>query len=264
MRLFNRRDLDAPVRNGLMADMERLAARARVLPVAGLALMLVGFGTGNLSRRYIDLPETTTRSSDIGLRTSDSQIDLLSRRMVDWLVDGDSTEAKAAFYRAEVEPVERVLRGRGIKAALARQVAWPLTRHARAKGLDPAFVLSIVVIESAVKPSATSFVGARGLMQIMPLWTGHWRDCGRNLYDIEVNLCSGTNILDYYLDRFPGDERKALLAYNGCVRGTNTPNCHTYPDKVARLRGELSRELEMARAAARVTVPGMRGVAAAP
>jgi hypothetical protein len=27
---------------------------------------------------------------------------------------------------------------------------------------------------------------------------------------------------------------KGLLRYNGCVRGTNTPRCHTYPTKVAR------------------------------
>ena len=27
---------------------------------------------------------------------------------------------------------------------------------------------------------------------------------------------------------------KGLLRYNGCVRGTNTPRCHTYPSKVAR------------------------------
>ena len=26
--------------------------------------------------------------------------------------------------------------------------------------------------------------------------------------------------------------RKGLLRYNGCVRGTNTPNCFRYPDKV--------------------------------
>ena len=26
--------------------------------------------------------------------------------------------------------------------------------------------------------------------------------------------------------------RVALLQYNGCVRGRNTPNCHLYDDKV--------------------------------
>jgi hypothetical protein len=247
-----------------MEDLERLARRARMLPLAGILLALVGFGTGNLSRQYIDLPGGNPTIGDVGPRTSAHHIDLLSQRMVDWLVDGDSTMAKASFYRDEVEPVERVLRDRGIEAGLARQVAWPLTKHARSRDLDPAFVLSIVLIESAVRPAATSPVGARGLMQVMPLWVGHWRDCGLNLYDIEANLCSGTSILDWYLGRFPGDERRALLAYNGCVRGTNTPNCHTYPDKVARLRGQLARELELARAAARVG-PSLRwGAAASP
>ncbi|HEX4936217.1 MAG TPA: hypothetical protein VFV33_23710, partial [Gemmatimonadaceae bacterium] len=28
--------------------------------------------------------------------------------------------------------------------------------------------------------------------------------------------------------------RKALLAYNGCVRGKNTKDCHRYPDQVRR------------------------------
>jgi hypothetical protein len=30
------------------------------------------------------------------------------------------------------------------------------------------------------------------------------------------------------------DYRTALLRYNGCVRGTNTPHCKNYPDKVKR------------------------------
>lgn len=247
-----------------MEDLERLARHVRALPLVGIFLLLAGFATGNISRHYIDPPQHSSGPDQLDPRASHDQIDLLSQRMVDWLVDGDSTEAKAAFYREEVEPVERVLRARGIDPQLARQVAWPLTRHARIHSLDPAFVLSIVFLESAVRPAATSPVGARGLMQVMPSWVGHWRECGLNLYDIEANLCSGTSILDWYLDRFPGDERRALLAYNGCVRGTNTPNCHTYPDKVTRLRGQLARELELAWEAARMGAPGRRGAAASP
>jgi soluble lytic murein transglycosylase-like protein len=84
-------------------------------------------------------------------------------------------------------------------------------------------------------------------MQIMPSWAGHWRTCGRDLYDIEGNLCAGTRILAYYLRRSGGDERRALLGYNGCVRGSNTPNCHTYPDKIARIRRQVAAELAAAR-----------------
>jgi hypothetical protein len=32
------------------------------------------------------------------------------------------------------------------------------------------------------------------------------------------------------------------------VRGTNTPNCHTYPDKVARLKHQVQREMNLERA----------------
>jgi hypothetical protein len=31
------------------------------------------------------------------------------------------------------------------------------------------------------------------------------------------------------------------------VRGANTPNCHTYPDKIERLRRQIAAELATAR-----------------
>ncbi|MFL5470090.1 MAG: hypothetical protein ACJ8AE_09880, partial [Gemmatimonadaceae bacterium] len=41
----------------------------------------------------------------------------------------------------------------------------------------------------------------------------------------------GVSILADLIKRSPSVER-ALLRYNGCVRGTNTPHCHTYSGKV--------------------------------
>ena len=120
-------------------------------------------------------------------------------------------------------------------------MAWPLVEQSYARGLDPATVVAVVLVESSGKPTATSFVGARGLMQIMPMHEGQW-GCGRDLYDIEANLCHGTRILAWNLRRFRGDEDRALLAYNGCVNGTNTPNCHTYPSKVRRIRERVRAE----------------------
>jgi hypothetical protein len=84
-------------------------------------------------------------------------------------------------------------------------------------------------------------------MQVMPFWGGKWRGCGGDLYAIDDNLCNGTSILAWYLRRNPNDERKALLGYNGCVRGTVTPNCFTYPDKIMRLRHQIGREINAAR-----------------
>lgn len=224
-------------------DLAVLGRRLRALGLAVPILLLAGFGAGNLANQVLEVP------ADRPVRIAESalvprvHLEALSHHMHRLRSAGAETFDYVTLYQDHVAPVEAVLRRRGLSEATARNVAWPLVTHSYERGLDPAFVLSVVLIESSGKPNATSPVGARGLMQIMPLWVGYWRACGINLYDIEANLCAGTNILAYYLGRSPGDERKALLGYNGCVRGTNTPNCFTYPDKIVQLRQQLAREI---------------------
>src|SRR4051812_2310000 len=61
---------------------------------------------------------------------------------------------------------------------------------------------------------------------------------GRNLKDDETNLRYGVYILKHFAkrtaDTLDAKEviRIALLGYNGCVTGSNTPNCRAYPDRV--------------------------------
>ena len=134
---------------------------------------------------------------------------------------------------------------------MAKQIARPLVEEADNKNVDPALVVAVLMVESGGKVTARSSVGARGLMQVMPGWVGTWRNCGRDLYDIKDNLCNGTSILAWYIQQH-GTEREALLGYNGCVRGTNTPNCHTYPDKIGRLREQIRRDLDREKAGLRM------------
>jgi soluble lytic murein transglycosylase-like protein len=82
-------------------------------------------------------------------------------------------------------------------------------------------------------------------MQVMPGWAGQWRGCGRDLYDIHDNLCNGTRILSWYLRIARGDERRALIGYNGC-RGDG-PRCWRYADKVSRLRHQVDAEMQAVR-----------------
>ena len=236
-----RRSADTRPSRGMVEEIERLLKRALVLPVAVPMLLFGGWGLGKVTHRGITLPADAPVRIAAAAHTPAAQLEGLSRYMKSIRSDGENTEDYVLLYQNHVVPVERSLRGWGVKPDLARKVAWPLVENAYERGLDPATVAAIVLVESSGKPSATSFVGARGLMQIMPLHQGEW-DCGRDMYDIENNLCYGTSILAWLLRRFDGDERRALLAYNGCVRGTNTPNCHTYPDKVWRIRDGLRRE----------------------
>jgi soluble lytic murein transglycosylase-like protein len=75
-------------------------------------------------------------------------------------------------------------------------------------------------------------VGARGLMQVMPFHAGKWKGCpNADLFAIDSNICHGVSILADLIKRSPS-VATALQRYNGCVRGTNTPNCYTYSGKV--------------------------------
>ena len=253
----SRRRSDPEHRSGLMEDLDRLARRARALPVAAFALMMVGFGAGDLSKRFIQLPEDTPVREPSEHTVPRVRLEALTSHLRQLRTAGDSTAEYVALYQEHVAPVEQVLRRRGVNETNARRIAWPLVQHSYQRNLEPAFVLSVMLNESGGKPTARSPVGARGLMQVMPFWSGQWRQCGRDLFEIDDNLCNGTSILAWYLRRSPKDERKALLGYNGCVRGTNTPNCHTYPDKIMRLRYQIQREINAAR-------QNRVGVAAAP
>jgi soluble lytic murein transglycosylase-like protein len=228
--------------------METLKRRTRAFSMAAPFVLFVGFGLGDFTNEALDGEDRIGRMTSNMEAIPLAHLEVLSRNLARVHDSGRETAEYVTLYQDHVAPVEAVLRRRGVSDATARQVAWPLVEHSYRRGLDPAFVLSVVLMESGGKPSATSFVGARGLMQVMPLWAGRWRGCGRDLYDIEANLCNGTSILSWYLKRFPGDENRALLGYNGCVRGSNTPNCHTYPVKIDKLKQQVRREMNAARA----------------
>lgn len=223
--------------------LERRIRRLAVVSVISTpVLLMIGLGLGLITSQSLTLPEHAPVRLHPSVVVSPAELDTLVQAIRKVRNAGEWTEEYVTVYREHVAPVEMALRRRGVDPVTSRKVAWPLVEHAAIQGLDPALVVSVVLVESSGKPTARSPVGARGLMQVMPFWAGHWSECGTDLYDIAGNLCYGTRILSEYLARFRGDERRALLGYNGCVRGTNTPNCHTYPDKVQSLRRQIQAE----------------------
>ncbi len=96
--------------------------------------------------------------------------------------------------------------------------------------IDPEVAFGLVKTESGFKNQATSHVGAVGLTQLMPR-TARWLEPGttvRDLRDPETNLRIGFRYLRDLLDKYDGNTRLALLAYN---RGPGTV------DKVLRRGG---------------------------
>ncbi len=125
----------------------------------------------------------------------------------------------------------------------ARSLADVAVREAYTRKVPPALVLGVMLTENdELKSSARSNVGAVGLMQVHPRpWRGLGRKFGTNVRTDSTNLKYGIFILGWVAEKASAivdDQdaawRKALLRYNGCVRGSNTRDCGRYPDVVRR------------------------------
>jgi len=82
--------------------------------------------------------------------------------------------------------------------------------------IDPALVKAIIMAESRYNHRAVSKKGAGGLMQLMPHTA---KALGvRDIFNPEDNINGGVRYLKKLLNRFDGDTRLALAAYNAGSR----------------------------------------------
>ena len=87
-----------------------------------------------------------------------------------------------------------------------------VAQAAQRYGVDPALISAVMETESNFNPNAVSPAGARGLMQLMPATA---RGLGvSDSSDPVQNVLGGTKLLGQLLDRYGGDVKKALAAYN--------------------------------------------------
>lgn len=89
----------------------------------------------------------------------------------------------------------------------------PLIQRAAARyGVNAGLVRAVVQAESNFNPEAVSRAGALGLMQLMP---GTAAGLGvTDALDPEQNVDGGVRLLRQLLDRYNGNVRYALAAYN--------------------------------------------------
>jgi soluble lytic murein transglycosylase-like protein len=85
-------------------------------------------------------------------------------------------------------------------------------RAAQQHHVQPALLLAVMKAESSFNPIVISRAGAVGLMQLVPETA--IRHGVRNLYDANENISGGAKHLRYLLDRFHGNIRLTLAAYN--------------------------------------------------
>ncbi len=141
--------------------------------------------------------------------------------------DWDTFRATLHLYQPEYARFIRSCNPR-LSQQQADQIAWAILRFSAHYGVDPRFIVAIVLVESGFNPDATSRKGAAGLGQLMP---GTARGLGVvDPYDPIQNLHGTVKLVRGHLEKYwaqTGDPNGwdhvilALAAYNagsGAVR----------------------------------------------
>lgn len=214
----------------------RVVPIARQLAVAAVAACTVVFTASVVHPVFLGQTNIAERM------LAGNYIDSASR--APWLNLPEQLAMKHPQFQRDVDAFASDLRRTGrIEADRADSIAAVAVREAYHRRVPPALVLGVMLTENdRFKSRARSNVGALGLMQIMPrLWAPNLGPIlGRDLRDDETNVRYGVYILRHFARRTAdsldaGDLfRTALLNYNGCVKGKNTPDCRAYPAKVQR------------------------------
>lgn len=203
-----------------------LSARRLKVPV------LIDSSRTNRYPEVDDISEASRRAAileDVGM---DTEANLEYDRLYDGVAGSrDRLVATAAALAGGEQSARSMTLGRRVVAEIGPtaqnyRLVYPivgrdaLAASSRANGLDPALVAGVIRTESSFNPRATSPVGARGLMQLMP-------DVGRTLarskglrefdaerlYEPELNIQLGTVHLSG-LFRGNRDVAQAVAAYN--------------------------------------------------
>jgi hypothetical protein len=111
------------------------------------------------------------------------------------------------------EPVAATRRKARYHSGIANlELEQAVIRASQRHHVQPALLLAVMKAESSFNPTVISRAGAVGLMQLVPETA--IRHGVRNLYDANENISGGAKHLRYLLNRFHGNIRLALAAYN--------------------------------------------------
>ncbi len=115
------------------------------------------------------------------------------------------TEYDVALHRIETAANEAAMHGETLFYPIIFEAAYRYE-------VDPAIVKAIILAESSYNPRAVSDRGAQGLMQLMPVTA---REMGvENVFNPQQNIHAGTAYFKKLLNRFDGNVKLALAAYN--------------------------------------------------
>ncbi len=106
---------------------------------------------------------------------------------------------------------------------VAADVVTPLIESAaKANDLQANLVRAVIEQESAYRSCAVSHKGAQGLMQLMPETSSEMNV--KDVFDPKENIAAGAKYLKQLLDKYKGDQKLALAAYNAGPKAVDAAN----------------------------------------
>ena len=112
------------------------------------------------------------------------------------------------YTAAKIEPSLPPVKGNTKERLFQPIIIQTSSRHQ----VDPAIVKAIIMAESGYNPRAISKAGAKGLMQLMPKTA---QDLGvEDSFNPQQNISGGVRYFKQLMNRFNGDFKLALAAYN--------------------------------------------------
>ena len=87
-----------------------------------------------------------------------------------------------------------------------------INKYSKNYGVDSRLITAIITTESCFKTKARSHKGAVGLMQLMPRTAKRWGV--RNRRSDDQNIRGGTRYIAHLINRFNGNVKLAIAAYN--------------------------------------------------
>jgi hypothetical protein len=199
-------------RRGVLASFRRTPLRDGLVGLAmvGAATPLAMTRLGGL--RTDPTHEQTVARTSLVRPLTDASVGAAWRNATE-TIETDRRSARDTLVEEKVQ--------RYADMGLDRELAESIYDLALEADIDPDIAFGLVRTESEFNPTAKSHVGAIGLTQLMPA-TARWLRPGTTTEDLhrpEVNMAIGFKYLRELIDKYDGDRRLALLAYN---RGPGT------------------------------------------
>lgn len=141
-------------------------------------------------------------------------------------IQQDTVRKQAQSAGATLIPFSPAPSAAGVEAdcdPIASELVDPILENAaKANNLEVKMIHAVIEQESGFRPCAISGKGAQGLMQLMPDTASQL--AVKDVFDPKENIAAGSKYLKQLLDKYKGDKKLALAAYNAGAAAVDAAN----------------------------------------